>query len=145
MEVGTLRTSPICRMVREGLRIMPVLFAIHADVCCCVQFGPDNRSLVMRILNAPMGGPDNDVACCSCGIGLLVRLAVGIALRLVVGGVGMAVVVEGYVAMVLSWVPGSILIALPPTNANLPCRPTESVSVQCRPADEQESSSVSDA
>lgn len=60
-------------------------------------------------------------------MGLLVRLAVGMARRLV-EGMGIAeemlllftvveVVVVGNVVMVLSWVPGSILIALPATNA----------------------------
>ena len=80
------------------------------------------------MLNAPIAWPPIGVAWCSWGTGLLVRLAVGIALRLV-WGMGRVVVVcggGGYVAMVLSCVPGSILIALPPTNANLPCGPAVS-------------------
>lgn len=56
----------------------------------------------------------------------------GIALRLVVWGMWVGcreavVVVVGNVVMVLrSCVPGSILIALPPTKANRPGRPTSS-------------------
>lgn len=100
--------------------MMPVLFEIQAEVCCCVLFGPARRSLVKRMLNAPMGCAR--VGVCNWAMGLLVKAAVGMAFSVLVGwGMGMVV---GYVVIVFSGVPGSILIALPPTSANLPCRPT---------------------
>lgn len=107
----------ICRIVNEGLSIIPVLLEIHAEVCCwVVLLFVAKRSLVNRMLKAGIGW--------TTGLGRIARLgAVRVAVRtgviierLVFGVV--SVVVVGNVVILFSWVPGSILIAFPATRAN---------------------------